>query len=92
MQKVYSQTQFIFDHCCWEQDSINFLYDSNKEIAKHFKIILPQYLNTHPNNYIDYLFKARIKYTPGDFIIHFYGTKNKEKFMREWYLKTDNKQ
>lgn len=89
LKLVYSKDQFNKPHCCWEQDAINYLYKNNQEIAKHYKIILPQYLNSHPHFSVDILFNSRIKYTRGDFIIHFYGRKYyKESLMKEWYEKS----
>lgn len=88
LKTVYEQTQFIYPQCCWEQDAINYLYDSNPEVTKKFKIILPKFLNTHPNDYKDFVFKSSTKYKKGDFIIHFYGNKDKEAQMKFWYEKS----
>lgn len=82
LKRIYDQSQFI-NHSLWEQKALAYLLQVDKTILAHLKIVEQRVLNS---NY-GYTNAIRCWYKKGDFIVHFFGPCDKEKFMKEWSKK-----
>jgi hypothetical protein len=74
LTQVNSLTQFTF-HPCVEGEAISVLYTNNKEVADMIQVINePKRMNSYLTG-----LPGEPLWTPGDFIVHFYGVHDMSK-------------
>jgi len=79
LRRIYAlepYTQFQF----WEQCALKHLLEIDASLWSHLKVVHQRVLNSN----LDFTPRLDGWYQEGDFVIHFFGTCDKPRLMREW--------